>query len=68
MTDSIGLLATEYIICPPNKRLALMAGHRSRPRTGTGLYTLNAIFDSGSNTFMSSAHNLFTDLVKLDQP
>ena len=68
MTDSIGLLATDYIICPPNKRLALMAGHKSRPRTGTGLYTLNAIFDSGSNTFMSFAHHLFTDLVKLDNP
>ena len=65
MASSIGLQAFEYIICPPDKRLALMAGHKTRSRSsatkGTGRYSLNAIFDSGCKTFMSFAQHLFAN-------
>jgi len=67
MADTVGLQASEYIVCPPAKRLALMASSKSRSDYATrckGPYSLNAIFDTGSNTLMSDTRGLFSNLVE----
>jgi len=68
MANDVGLKSTEYVICPPAKRKTLMAACSTLNRhdnKGEGPYSLNAIFDTGSNTFMSSVVQLFSDLKPL---
>jgi hypothetical protein len=55
MTNDIGLVSTEYMICPRAKRKAMLAACSSRKDHGTkgcGPFSLNSIFDTGSNTLM----------------
>jgi hypothetical protein len=71
MSYDVGLLPIEYTICPAERRVALTAACYSKTvhgNRGVGPYSLNAIFDTGSNTLLSFAQKLFTDLVKLDRP
>jgi hypothetical protein len=71
MANTVGLLSTEYTICPPEKRVALLAACTTRSEHGVrnnGPYSLNAIFDTGSNTLLSSQTRIFDDLKKLDRP
>ena len=69
--NTAGLLASEYIVCAPGERHIAMAACTSRnehaPR-GNGPYSLNAIFDTGSNTILSSRRGLFSDLRPLGKP
>ena len=71
MAKDVGLTADEYVICPPEKHKAMMAAGKSRLKhstKGRGPYSLNAIFDTGSNTLLSSVPQLFSDLEKLERP
>ena len=42
--------------------------HDTSRDNADGLYSLNAIFDTGSNIMLSGAEHLFTNLVPLDAP
>ena len=53
MASSVGILGKDYTVCPPERKLTVLAVHASRDRyrtRGKGPYSLNAIFDTGSNT------------------
>ena len=71
MANKVGLTSSEYTICPPERHMALMAAcstHTEHGYQNIGPYSLNAIFDTGANIFLSSVRSLFSNLVELPRP
>ena len=64
--NEVGLTQSEYIICHQTRKVMLATSSNSEAASKNP-YFLNAIFDSGANTFLSPVRALFTGLKALQQ-